>query len=99
MRIRPAAYAIGLLLLPFDAWWVISCEDVLRGPYSTTISLFANAVFILAALTLVNAALRRVIPRAALSQAELVVVYVMVSIGASLAGLALGVPAYSFWGA
>jgi len=87
--IRLRAFVIGALLIPPDAWWVIRCEDVAQGPYSTTISLFANAVFILALLVVLNAALRRVAPRQALSQAELLIAYVMVSIGASLAGLDL----------
>lgn len=86
-RVRPIAYLLGFALLPLDAWWVISCEDVGRGPYPTTISLFANAVFILALLALANTAVARISRRIALNQAEMLVVYVIVCIGASLAGL------------
>lgn len=90
--VRPVAYLLGVALLPLDAWWVISCEDVGRGPYPTTISLFANAILILALLALANTLTGRLSRRTALNQAEMLVVYVIVCIGASLAGLDMIAP-------
>ena len=69
-----------------DAFWVIMAEKVGQGPYFTTISLFANVLFILTALLAINTVLRRHAPRFSLSQAELLLIYAMVGIGAGLAG-------------
>jgi hypothetical protein len=62
-------------------------ERVKTGPYPTIISLFANVVFLLAIIALLNAFVRRISPRHALSTAEMLVIYTMTAIGASLAGL------------
>jgi len=80
------AFPVALPLVVLDAFWVIQAEKVGYGPYFTTISLFANVLFILAGLLAVNAGLRRIAPRVSLSQAELLLVYSMVAIGAALAG-------------
>ncbi len=77
---------VGLPLTIANVWWVILAEKVGHGPYFTTISLFANAFFTLIAVLLVNALVARVVPRAALSQAELLTVYSMVALGSALAG-------------
>ena len=76
----------GLPLTVGNVWWVILAEKVGRGPYFTTISLFANAFFTLVVLLLLNAVVRRILPRIALSQAELLAVYAMVTLGSALAG-------------
>jgi Family of unknown function (DUF6785)/Domain of unknown function (DUF6784) len=62
-------------------------ERVARGPYVTTISLFCNAIFLLALLLAGNQLLARRAPRLALSQAELLLVYSMVAMGSAFAGL------------
>lgn len=77
---------LGLLLIPPNAWWVIQMEKVRRGPYPTSISLFANVLFILALLVAANAGMRRLRPRWALTQAELMVVYAMTATGSAMCG-------------
>lgn len=74
-------------LIVLDNLWVVWMERVERGPYVTTISLFGNAIFLLAALHALNALVRRRSPRLALTQAELLLVYSMVAMGAAFAGL------------
>ena len=69
-----------------DAFWVILAEKVGQGPYFTTISLFANVLFILTVLLALNGVLRRFATRFSLSQSELLLIYAMVGIGAALAG-------------
>lgn len=59
----------------------------MNGPYPTNIGLFANVLFIILLLTIANAGVRRVVPRAALSQAELLLVYIMLSIGTCLTSI------------
>jgi hypothetical protein len=84
--IRPRAFVVGLLLVPLDNYWVISMEKVHAGPFPTIISIFANVVFLLAVLAMVNSLLRRSLPRLAFSTAEMLLIYTMLAIGASLAG-------------
>lgn len=81
-----AAFPVALPLIVLDAYWVISAEKVGYGPYFTTISLFANVFFILTVLLIVNGLLRWLLPRLSLSQAELLLIYAMVGVGAALAG-------------
>lgn len=85
-EIRFRAFAIGLVLIPLDNYWVVSMEKAHAGPFPTIISIFANVVFALALLAALNTLLRRAAPKAALSTAEMLLVYSMLAIGASLAG-------------
>jgi len=77
---------LALLVIPLNDYWVLMMEKVLYGPYPTTISVFANSVFTLAALAALNALLRRAWPRAALTAAELLLIYAMTTIASALAG-------------
>jgi hypothetical protein len=96
-------FVLGILLLPFNALWVLYMEHIAaHGPIPSTISLFFNVVFILFFLALANRALRRLRPALALSQAELIIVYVMLTTSTSLAGLdgmqvLLPVMTHGFW--
>jgi len=86
-RITRRALTVGALLIPLNVYWVIRLEKVMFGPYPSTISLFANAIFILFLLVGANALLRRHAPALAFNQAELFTVYTMVAISTGLAGL------------
>ncbi|MDH7570541.1 MAG: hypothetical protein QHJ73_13250, partial [Armatimonadota bacterium] len=81
------ALILGLLLIPPNCYWIVQMERVRKGPYVTSISLFANVVFVLTALALANAWLARRRPRWALSPAELVVVYSMLALASGLCGM------------
>ncbi len=54
------------------------------GPFPSTLSLFANCVLFLLILVLANRALTRLWPRQALSQGEILVVYVMLVISTAI---------------
>src|SRR5436309_763502 len=79
-RIQPASarrgisarsILLGCLLVPANAFWIIRLERVMYGPYKSTISLFANVVFLLFILIGLNRVLQRWAPARAFSQAEL----------------------------
>lgn len=80
------AIALAALLAPLNIYWNFHLQSVTAVGNPTILSLYYNVVFSLAVLAVLNVALRKVAPRAALSQAELLVVYVLVSIGVSTAG-------------
>src|SRR5437763_3809595 len=75
---------IGLLLIPVNAYWLVQMEQSRYSAHPTTVSLFFNAVFILLAVTLVNALVGRVLPRAALRRGELLAIYAMIAVASAL---------------
>jgi hypothetical protein len=86
--------ALGALLTPLNAYWVVQLERVMFGPFPSTISLFANVIFVLCLFVGLNALLRRFAPRFAFSQGELLTLYTMLAISTGLAG-SDGVPILS----
>lgn len=80
------AILIGLLLIPVNSYWIFTTEIIRYQGHPTTISLFYTSIFNLVLLIIANAVLRRFIPRWALSQGEMITVYVMLNIGGALAG-------------
>jgi len=58
-----------------------------NGPYPSTLSLFGNVICVLVALGALNAGLRRLRPAWVLSQAEMLIVYIMLSIGTCLTSI------------
>ena len=90
------AILIGCALLPLNAWWLVHMEmgtsGSLRGtgdlgPYPTNISLFANVIFWLAVLIAAGRLLGRVAPALALRADELLLIYVMLTIGTCLTSI------------
>ena len=80
------AVIIALLLIPLNAYWVVSMELIRYSAHPTTLSLFFNCVFILIVLTLLNAGYARFRPSKALSQGELLLIYSMLAIGTAMCG-------------
>ena len=85
--ITARAILLGSALIPLNAFWIIRLERVMFGPYMSTISLFANVIFFLFLLVGLNGLLRRLTPRFAFSQGEMLTLYTMLAISTGLAGL------------
>src|SRR5438552_5687726 len=75
---------ISLLLIPANAYWIVQMERVRYSAHPTTISLFFNVVFILLVVTVLNAGLARLWPRAAMNRGELLVIYGMLAVASCL---------------
>lgn len=80
------ALVLGALLIPPNVLWLTSMELIWNSGQPTMMSLFFSAVFTLLVLAVLNLALRRWIPRWALSPGELATVYAMVTMGSAVAG-------------
>jgi hypothetical protein len=88
---------VGLALLPLNAFWLVRMEVAgmigssggTAGPYPTSFSLYANVVVWLLLLVGANRLLARRWRRAALSQPELLIVYVMLVVASSIHSLDL----------
>jgi len=93
---------LALFLIPVNCYWVLWMETVVQLAYPTTIALFFNAVFTVLVLILANIFLKRLSTRFVLSQSELLVIYVMVSIASVICGrsgveIAVSLAAHPFW--
>ncbi|MFB3881097.1 MAG: DUF6785 family protein [Armatimonadota bacterium] len=80
------AILIGILLIPPQAWWIATMEIVHTAYWPTTLALPMQALFILAVLVGGNKMLRRWLRNRALSQGELLTIYIMLAISGALAG-------------
>jgi len=74
------AVVLSAVLAPLHTYWLINLEIVRGTGFASTISLFFNVIVTLVALVAVNVPLRRFFPRHALTRAELITVYIMLSI-------------------
>jgi hypothetical protein len=90
---------LGALLIPPNTYWVM---DSAGQGYPATVSLFFNVIFCVSVLIVLNVAVSRLFPPAALSQGELLTVYVMLSLATALAGhdmlrVLTPLPTYPIW--
>ncbi|RKY02591.1 hypothetical protein DRP77_07630 [Candidatus Poribacteria bacterium] len=80
------ALLLAIILIPLNSLWMMTAS-LWNAGYPTTVSLFFNAVFYLFALALINEALKRLCPRAALSTADLALIYIMLTVASAVNGL------------
>jgi hypothetical protein len=80
---------LAFILIPLNCYWIIQMERVRAGPYVTSISLFANVVFILLLFVAANVPLQRWRPGWAFRRGELLLLYVMLSISSGICGMDL----------
>ena len=85
-HIRWYVIAIGILLLIINSYWIFMASEVWHSTQLTIASLFFNAVFTLFVLVLINLVVQRFHPKSALSQADLLMVYVMVVTLSTISG-------------
>lgn len=93
---------IGLILVLINAYWVAVGSELWNTLQVTIASLFFNAVFTLFILSLLNLLFQKAFPKLALSQAEMLVIYVMVVMlstisGHTMMGYLMGALAHPFW--
>ena len=80
------AFIVGLLLIPFNCYWVTTTEIKRNSSDSTCVSMFMTVIFILFVITLINLLVAKKFPKLALNQAELMIVYIMLSISTAMCG-------------
>ncbi|MHB0999698.1 MAG: DUF6785 family protein [Armatimonadota bacterium] len=88
------AVILGALLVPFNVFFLVYMEFVRSGaagegfgPYPSTVSLFANTIFFLVILTVLNALVARRYSSIALARSELLIIYVMLVVSTAVASL------------
>ena len=70
--------------MPLLALWVVQSELIWYTGHSTTISLFYHVTFVIFLIALLNLAVEKLLPGKGLSVAEILTIYVMLSIAGTL---------------
>jgi len=100
-NITPRAILIGLFLVIVNAYWVGIASELWYCMF-TLVNPFSNAIFTLTVLMAFGFALRKISRRLQLSSAELLVIYVMVTMVSTISGATtmtplLGTLTHPFW--
>jgi len=80
------ALLLGVLLIPVNVYWMTIVEVKYYSLDGSCLPLFIEPVFILFVVTVFNLLLKRTASRCVLTQAELLVIYIMVSLSCTFAG-------------
>ena len=93
---------IAFFLIPINCYWIVYTEMIWWGLFPTTMSLFFNVVFCLFLIILLNLAIKHIQPNWMLTQKELLVIYILLCIGTTVASHDFGqilVPliGHTFW--
>ncbi len=87
--ITPRAFVIGLIMIPIMCFWNEYTEIIAEATDLAAMSLIIAVVFALFVLLLLNLVLKRYLPRFALTQAELMFVYVMQTVSIGISGIGM----------
>ncbi len=77
---------IGCLLIVVNTYWLAYAEMLWHTAHLTTVALSINVLFSLLIVTWLNMIIRRVLPRAELSQQEMLIIFSMVAVGSAFTG-------------
>lgn len=96
------AVAIGLVLIPANCYWITHIELVQYSAQPTIVSLIFTVVFSVFFLSLLNLLLKQFFPQKALSQAELLLIYSMLSVTSAIGGhsfmeILVPILGHAFW--
>ena len=80
------AVLIALALAPINVYIVVQWETVWSTQYPTTMTIFYNAIFSFLVVVLLNMPLKRWMPHIALSQQELLTIYMMLVLAVCVSG-------------
>ena len=80
------ALILASILIPINGLWLIQMEEFRYSGHPTTASLFFNVVFWVLVLVLLNFLLKRILPKFAFSQGELITIYAMLAISSAISG-------------
>ncbi|RKU30736.1 hypothetical protein C6497_03395 [Candidatus Poribacteria bacterium] len=80
------ATLVGILLIPFNSYWILHLSYIWDSNRPTSLALLFNVLFTLLVLIALNTLLRRVRPTFAFSQTELLTIYAMLCQASVFAG-------------
>lgn len=77
---------LGLLLIPLNCYWMAVMEIQWNSVDATCVSLFFHVIFLIFVLVFVNRWLTKRLPKLAMTPAEMLVIYIMLSIASAITG-------------
>ena len=80
------AVFIGAVLIIANSYWIAYVEMIWHTAHLTTVAMSVNVMFGILMITVLNLAVQRIVPRAALQQRDLLVVYAMLAVGSAFSG-------------
>lgn len=83
------AFLIGLFLIPLMCFWNEYTEIVAQATDLAAMSLIIAVVFALFVILLINFALKRFAPKYALTQAEIMYIYIMQTVSIGISGIGM----------
>lgn len=100
-KISKISTIIGLLFVVINVYWIAIMSELWYSLF-TLVNPFSNAIFTLGLLVFSNYILSRLLKRSVLSWAEMLAIYVMVTIASTISGATLmtsimGTLAHPFW--
>ena len=81
-------FIIALILIPINCYWLVQLEIVRYHPVHLNVPL-STVIFILLILTGFNGLLQKLFPALSLNQAELLIIYIILSLATTLGSTAL----------
>jgi hypothetical protein len=87
--ITPRALIVGVLLIPLMCLWNEYTEIVAQATDLAAMSLIIAVVFVLFVLVLFNLLLKKIAPRYAFTQAELMYIYIMQTVSIGISGIGM----------
>lgn len=85
-RVTARAVLVGLVLVAVNSLWIVNLELIEGRSYPTDLALFLNVIVFILGLLALNRLLGALAPRHAFSQAELLIIYVMLAMGTAVSG-------------
>ena len=80
------AVFIGAVLIIANSYWIAYVEMIWHTAHLTTVAMSVNVMFGILMITVLNLAVQRIFPRAALQQRDLLIVYAMLAVGSAFSG-------------
>ena len=94
-------FIIAFFLIPLNSYWLMQLETVRRTIVSQIVPL-SSVIFVLLILTVFNRLLQKIFPAIALNQAELLIIYIILSLATMLGsmvvvGRVIPIIGHAFW--
>ena len=85
-KIAKRAVLIAVILIIANSYWIAYVEMIWHTAHLTIVALPVNVIFALLILTWVNHIMRKIWPKGALGQRDLLVIYAMLAVGSAFSG-------------
>ena len=94
-------FVIAFLLVPLNSYWLMQLE-IVRGTNVSGIAPLSSVIFTLLILTAFNGLLQKLVPAISLNQAELLIIYIILSLATILGSIAvvgniISIMGHAFW--